>query len=315
LTNINRLYKTGNAREHSYRGDLQELLNKIINDNSIIITNEPARIRDVGAPDYSITKNNIAIGYIEAKDINKSLDSKEYIEQFNRYKNALHNLIITDYLNFWFFQNGELKSKVVIGKIENGSIIAIESNFKTFENYIQDFTSFVSQTITNPSKLAKLMAGKAKLLESVIEKALLKIDENNEADIYLQNEMKVFKDNLIQDITPSEFADIYAQTIAYGMFAARLHDNRLDTFSRQEAEYLIPKSNPFLKGLFSYIGGANCDDRLIWIIDSLAEIFLKTDIAKILKNFDQKNFAGTNLFVIFNGRVPHVNNKGRKEKR
>ena len=78
ITNLNRLFQTGNAREHSYRGDLQELLNQIINDDEIIVTNEPARIRDVGAPDYSITKKDIPLGYIEAKDINKPLDSKEY---------------------------------------------------------------------------------------------------------------------------------------------------------------------------------------------------------------------------------------------
>ena len=48
LNNCNRLLQTGNAREHSYRGDLQELLNQIINDENIIVTNEPARIRDVG---------------------------------------------------------------------------------------------------------------------------------------------------------------------------------------------------------------------------------------------------------------------------
>ena len=106
LNNVSRLFQTGNAREHSYRGDLQQLLNKIIDDKEIIVINEPARIRDVGAPDYSITKKELPLGYIEAKDIDKPLDSKEYKEQFDRYKNALPNLIITDYLDFWFYKNG-----------------------------------------------------------------------------------------------------------------------------------------------------------------------------------------------------------------
>ncbi len=118
ITNINILFQTGNAREHSYRGDLQELLKRIIDDESIVVTNEPARIRNVGAPDYSITKGEIPIGYIEAKDIDKSLSSKEYKEQFDRYKNALDNLIITDYLEFWFYKNGELTRKIDIGKVE-----------------------------------------------------------------------------------------------------------------------------------------------------------------------------------------------------
>mgnify|MGYP002629543255 CR=1 FL=1 len=288
LNNANRLLQTGNAREHSYRGDLQQLLNDIINDDEVIVTNEPARIVKVGAPDYSITKNNIPIGYIEAKDINKPLDSKEYKEQFDRYKNALPNLIITDYLDFWFYKNGALTIKVSIAKITDGVIIPLEENYSLFTNNIKDFTSFKSQTITSPLNLAKLMAGKARLLEDVLEKAILSDDENNDADMSLKNQMEVFKANLIHDITPSQFADVYAQTIAYGMFAARLHDKTLENFSRQEAVFLIPKTNPFLRGLFSYISGAECDDRLIWIIDSLAEIFLATDLAKILSGFGQK---------------------------
>ena len=287
INNCNRLFQTGNAREHSYRGDLQQLLNEIINDKDIVVTNEPARIVKVGAPDYSITRKDIPIGYIEAKDINKPLDSKDYKEQFDRYKNALDNLIITDYLDFWFYKQGELTNKISIGKIENGVIVSLPENFELFINSILSFTSFVSQTITSPSKLAKLMAGKARLLENVIEKAILS-DEESDANNSLRGQLEVFKASLIHDITASSFADIYAQTIAYGMFAARLHDTTLDTFSRQEAVFLIPKSNPFLRGLFNYVSGAECDDRLIWIIDSLAEIFLATDVAKLLEGFSQK---------------------------
>ncbi len=287
INNCNRLFQTGNAREHSYRGDLQQLLNEVINDKDIVVTNEPARIVNVGAPDYSITRKDIPIGYIEAKDINKPLDSKDYKEQFDRYKNALDNLIITDYLDFWFYKQGELTNKISIAKIENNVIITLPENFDLFRNSILSFISFVSQTITSPSKLAKLMAGKARLLENVIENAILS-DEENEANNSLRNQLEVFKASLIHDITPSSFADIYAQTIAYGMFAARLHDTTLQNFSRQEAVFLIPKSNPFLRGLFNYVSGAECDDRLIWIIDSLAEIFLATDVAKLLEGFSQK---------------------------
>lgn len=287
IQNINRLFQTGNAREHSYRGDLQQLLNEIINDKDIVVTNEPARIVNVGAPDYSITKKDIPLGYIEAKDINKPLDSKDYKEQFDRYKNALDNLIITDYLDFWFYKNGELTIKIPIAKIQNDVVIPITENFSLFENNIKSFVTFVSQTITSPSKLAKMMAGKARLLEDVIEKAILSEDEN-EANNSLREQLEIFKASLIHDITPQSFADIYAQTIAYGMFAARLHDTTLENFSRQEAVFLIPKSNPFLRGLFNYVSGAECDDRLIWIIDSLAEIFLATDVKKLLEGFSLK---------------------------
>src|SRR5574344_1536472 len=288
IENINRLFVTGNAREHSYRGDLQDLLNKIIDDKDIVVTNEPARIVNVGAPDYSITKKDIPIGYIEAKDINKPLNSKDYTEQFDRYKNALDNLIITDYMDFWFYKSGELTNKIKIAKIEDDKIVALEENFLLFINNIKSFTTQISQTITSPSKLAKMMAGKARLLQNVIERAIISEDESD-ANNSLREQLEVFKATLIHDITPESFADIYAQTIAYGMFAARLHDDTMDTFSRQEAVFLIPKSNPFLRGLFNYVSGADCDDRIIWIIDSLAEIFLATDVKKLLDGFSQKS--------------------------
>jgi type I restriction-modification system DNA methylase subunit len=90
---------------------------------------------------------------------------------------------------------------------------------------------------------------------------------------------------LIHDITAEDFADIYAETIAYGMFAARLHDTTLDTFSRQEALELLPKSNPFLRSLFSYVAGYDLDDRIVWIIDDLARVFRACDVGKIMANF------------------------------
>jgi len=128
------------------------------------------------------------------------------------------------------------------------------------------------------------MAGKARLLSDVIEKALTS-DETNNENSTLKDQMNAFKQILIHDITPKGFADVYAQTIAYGMFAARLHDPTLPTFSRQEAAELIPKSNPFLRKLFGYIAGPDIDDRIKWIVDSLVEIFLACNVEEILKNY------------------------------
>jgi len=110
-------------------------------------------------------------------------------------------------------------------------------------------------------------------------------DETQNEDSTLKDQMTAFKEILIHDITPKGFADVYAQTIAYGMFAARLHDATLPTFSRQEAAELIPKSNPFLRKLFGYIAGPDLDDRIKWIVDSLVEIFLACNVEEILKNY------------------------------
>jgi predicted helicase len=281
INKINIRYQTGISREHSYRGDLQTLLESLLTD--VLVTNEPSRIQ-CGSPDYILTKNDIPLGYIEAKDIGKPLDSKEYKEQFDRYKNSLDNLIITDYLKFHFYLEGELITSICLADIIDGSLIAKPENFKHFTDLITNFSVHIGQNIKSPTKLSKMMASKAKLLANIIEKSLIHDDENAD-DSTLKAQMEAFKEILIHDITAKQFADVYAQTIAYGMFAARLHDYTLPTFSRQEAADLIPKTNPFLRKLFQYIAGYDLDQRISWIIDSLADIFRATDVRSILENF------------------------------
>ncbi|CAL2081290.1 putative N6 adenine-specific DNA methyltransferase [Tenacibaculum dicentrarchi] len=281
ITKINTLFITGNAREHSYRGDLQNLIMAILPD--VLVTNEPARVA-CGAPDYVLTRKNIPIGYIEAKDIGVDLKSKTLKEQFDRYKAGLTNLAFTDYLEFQFYRNGELTTKIAIAKIENEQIVGIPENFKQFTQLIKNFAQIVSQTIKSPTVLAQMMAGKAKLMANIIEKSLNK-DDQNEHRSNIKSQMLSFQQMLIHDIDNKAFADIYAQTIAYGMFAARYHDPTLESFSRQEAAELIPKSNPFLRKLFQDIAGFDLDDRIAWIVDELVQIFLASDVADIMKNF------------------------------
>ncbi|PKP30417.1 MAG: DNA methyltransferase [Bacteroidetes bacterium HGW-Bacteroidetes-16] len=285
IDNINKRYKLGNATEHTFRGDLQQLIESLV--PTIRATNEPKR-QSCGAPDYILTKKDIPVGFIEAKDIgDKDLEGAKKTgnkEQFDRYKASLNNLIFTDYIRFYLYHDGELITKIEIGEITDKGIKPLTGNFVRFENLIKDFCIHIGQTIKSPKKLAEMMAGKARLLSEIIERALTS-DEENEENSSLKDQMTAFRQILIHDITPKGFADVYAQTIAYGMFAARLHDTSLNNFSRQEASELIPKSNPFLRKLFGYISGPDIDDRIKWIVDSLADIFLATNVEEILKNY------------------------------
>ena len=138
------------------------------------------------------------------------------------------------------------------------------------------------QRITSASKLAQLMAGKARLLRDIIEQALI---QDGDTPTELRCYMEDFRKTLLHDITPKKFADIYAQTIAYGMFAARLHDESPDDFSRSEAANLIPKTNPFLRKIFQQIAGFDLDERIAWIVDDLVSAFAATDMEKIMQGF------------------------------
>ena len=293
IDNLNQRYKLGNATEHTFRGDLQTLIESLV--PNIQATNEPKR-QSCGAPDYILTKKDIPVGFIEAKDIGDKdlagLKKTGNKEQFDRYKASLNNLFFTDYLDFHLYRDGQFVTKIAIAEAtpypsKGGElqIVALPQNFASFENLIKDFCSHIGQTIKSSKKLAQMMAGKARLLSDIIEKALTS-DETLNENSTLKDQMNAFKSILIHDITAKGFADVYAQTIAYGMFAARLHDPTLPTFSRQEAAELIPKSNPFLRKLFGYIAGPDIDDRIKWIVDSLVEIFLACNVEEILKNYN-----------------------------
>ncbi|PWH86754.1 type ISP restriction/modification enzyme [Brumimicrobium oceani] len=285
IDNLNQRYKLGNATEHTFRGDLQNLIESLVPE--VRATNEPKR-QACGAPDYILTKRDIPVGFIEAKDIgDKDLEGKKKSvnkEQFDRYKASLNNLIFTDYLDFHLYRDGEFITKIAIAEITDQRIVGLPENFERFTNLLKDFCVHVGQNIKSPKKLAEMMAGKARLLSDIIEKSLTS-DEENHQNSTLREQKQAFKEILIHDITPKGFADVYAQTIAYGMFAARLHDPTINTFSRQEAAELIPKSNPFLRKLFGYIAGPDIDDRIKWIVENLTEIFLACNVEEILKNY------------------------------
>lgn len=280
LKDIDGIYKTGAATEHSYRAALQKLLSSIAPD--VTALNEPKRVK-CGAPDFIVSQGDIVIGHVEAKDIPVDIRAlkESNKDQQKRYLAALPNLIYTNCLDWDFYRDGELVASVSIADLLMG-IQPRPQDFATLENLLREFVTQRPQTITSPRDLAERMAGKANLIKDVLGKTL---NDDAELQSELSAQYQAFKENLIHDITPDDFADIYAETIAYGMFAARLHDTTLDTFSRQEALELLPKSNPFLRSLFSYVAGYDLDDRIAWIIDDLARVFQACDVAKLMEGF------------------------------
>ena len=285
IKEISSLYATGVAREHSYRPALEKLLNTMLPGLKAI--NEPSRI-SCGAPDFIIIRKSdgLPVAFVEAKDIaDGDLDGrKQHREQFNRYKSSLDHIIFTDYLDFHLYEYGEAVACVRIAETVGDKIIAVKENESKFASMINRLAKAQIQNITSAERLAVQMAAKARLLAEVIKAAFNEADETVDNQ-QLQGQFDAFKSVLIHDITPEGFADVYAQTIAYGMFAARLHDYTPDTFSRQEAATLIPKTNPFLRKIFQSIAGYDLDERIAWIVDDLAATFRATDMGRIMRDY------------------------------
>ena len=143
IKNIGERYNLGYSTEHTFRGDLQQLIENLV--QNIQATNEPKREK-FGAPDYILTFKEIPVGYIEAKNLGDSdLDGKKKTgnkEQFDRYKASLPNILFTDYLDFHFYRDGILINSIAIGEITPKGVRPLPDNFTDFEKSIKEFCSY-----------------------------------------------------------------------------------------------------------------------------------------------------------------------------
>ncbi|MDE2118880.1 MAG: DNA methyltransferase, partial [Betaproteobacteria bacterium] len=278
LAKIEHACKAGNATEHTHRPALKDLLEAF--QPGIIATNEPKRIK-CGAPDYIITRKDIPLGFVEAKDIGVSLDDTESGEQLRRYRDSLANLILTDYLEFRWYVSGELRLTARLAKPQASGKLRAEANgSQQLAELLQSFFAENIPVVSSPKELATRMAALARLIRSIIGKTFAEESEHGA----LHEQMEGFRKVLLHDLTAEQFGDMYAQTICYGLFAARCNSTG-GHFTRTHAAYDLPKTNPFLRKLFAHIAGPELDERIVWAVDNLAELLNRADIAAILQDF------------------------------
>lgn len=311
VAKIDRAYRTGKATEHTYRGALTDLIAALLPDT--VVLNEPKRIA-CGAPDLIITRAKLPVAFIEAKDIGEGdLDGRKATgnkEQFDRYKSSLDHIAFTDYLDFHFYEKETLIESVRIADVVGDGIKPLAENFERFSALVADLGSASPQKIKSATQLARLMAGKARLLERATMKLL---EGKDAAKTSIGRLMDDFKRTLVPDVDAKEFADIYAQTITYGMFAARLHDDTPEDFTRYEAAALIPKSNPFLKQLFTHIA-SGLEDELVWIVDDLVTMFGASDIRKIMKDYGKSTSQGDPMIHFYEDFLAAYDSGLRKDR-
>ena len=272
-------FNSGKATEHTYRPALQELLESLLPEAKAI--NEPRRVR-CGAPDFIVQNSAAPIGYIEAKDIGVDLDEAEEDEQLVRYRTSLSNLILTDYLEFRWYVNGEKRLTVRIGEVLKGKIHFRPDFSKDLSVLINAFQNADVPTLKDPAELAMRLAAITQSVKFLIVETLHYENEKG----WLHKWLKAFSEILITGLNAETFADMFAQTLTYGFFAARVHhmDQRTE-FSRFAAAKILPRTNPFLRQLFAEFAGINMPDELSWAVDEIVELLKRTDIKEVLENF------------------------------
>ncbi len=270
--------------EMGYRTDFELLIKGVFESINVKRIDHDARTKDGNKPDFVVLKHEVPILYIEAKTIGVSLNKIEKSEQMARYF-GYTNLVLTDYVEFRFYRNGERYEdpiKIANYDIKNRTIEPIPENYEHVAKSLIDFTQSHKEPIKSGRHLSKIMGGKAQRIRDNLRHFLALESDKNE-DIYKVYE--TIKEMLVHDLTLDAFADMYAQTLVYGLFVARYYDETPDTFSRQEARELVPASNPFLQHFFDHIAGPNFDKRLSYIADELCTVFQHANTKELIEDY------------------------------
>ena len=288
LARIEATLRTGDATEHSHRPALQALLEAAGGaalGRPLSVVNEPKRTR-VGAPDFVVRLAGVPLGYAEAKDVGVALDPET--EQLRRYRDGLRNLLFTDGLTFrWFADGAERDAVTLAERVGDGPTVTLRERTgagAALADLLGAFFRFEAPAITTARDLATRMAAATRLLRDAIARSF---DAEAERGA-LHQQFQAFRDVLVQGLTPDGFADMYAQTLAYGLFAARAAGPDADGFSRLTAAAHLPPTNPFLRRLFYEVAGPDLDERIAWLVDDLATLLARADLARILRGFGQR---------------------------
>ncbi|TQF26462.1 hypothetical protein UNPF46_33685 [Bradyrhizobium sp. UNPF46] len=287
LMRLDDALRANNSTEHTHRPALKRLLEEAFNDLRAI--NEPARI-DCGAPDFIVTQNNLTIGYIEVKDVGRSLDDAELTDQLSRYRKSLPNLILSDYLEFRWYVDGELRQEARLAQRQtNGALKISKTGAADVGALLTNFVGHAPIEISVPRELAQRMAR----LTHIIRDTIVTAFEKDIASDWVRGWRKAFSDVLIagldQPKSTPQFADMFAQTLAYGIFTARIMAAPNARFTREEAQRLIPRSNPFLRNFFIDISNPRLDDEpFSCFVNDLVALLANTDMSRVLANFGHR---------------------------
>jgi hypothetical protein len=287
LKNLSDVALRGDAREESFYPVLAEMLREVAQASQrphIHITTLP-KATDAGNPDFRLWNGaDRIVGYIEAKKpTEERLDLVEESEQLRRYRGTFPNLILTNFLEFRLYRNGEHVDTVLAARpIVLNQLRMKPPVEKPDELYslLDRFLDFSLPKAFTAESLAVELAKRTRFLRDVVAQQLA--EERDVPDV-LTGFYEAFRKYLIGHLTPEDFADLYAQTITYGLFAARTRAK--NSFSRRAAFDNIPHTVGVLRDLFRFVSLGDLPEQLGWCVDDISEVLAVADAPGILDRY------------------------------
>ena len=253
---------------------LEELSAAHFGIDNIRFTQEPRSLDQIGRPDFVAMDGLLSIGYIEAERYGRDLNrlTGHAKEQNERFRQNLDNFILTNFVDFQLWTHGQQRAEARIG-----------DGTENLEMLLERFLNAGHVQITSPEVLARYLARRTRELQTQIATTLT----NENSNIYTM--FTAFKELLLSTLTREDFADMYAQTLAYGLFAARCTLPNATNFSRHTAAEALPKSNPFLVQLFYHVASPTLEKNVTYILDDIVTLLCNVPTEMLRTAFAAKN--------------------------
>ena len=307
---IHKIYVAGDFREESFYSPLKALVEECSQffplQSKAGVLVQPKKT-EVGTPDFLIRKDGDIVGYIEAKSPDINLDEAEKSEQLKRYRESLPNLVLTNFLEFRLYRNGNPIDKVEVGR--QSTLLSLKyppapEKLDLFFGLLEKFFSFSIPEIRTSSSLSVELAKKTRFLEHILQEELS--IENEEVTRFY----KAFQEELIETLTKERFADLYAQTITYGLFAARMKVH--DDFDKDIAWQFIPESLPLLREIFHSFTGPHFPESIRWVVGDITQVLRKADISSIYQEFKTTKWEEDPVINFYETFLKNYNPKERQ---
>ncbi|OGU41750.1 MAG: hypothetical protein A2X61_00385 [Ignavibacteria bacterium GWB2_35_12] len=293
------------SSEHTFRTYFQVLLESFVNENikrKLTIKHEPTKQEDKGRPDFKVTtKEQLTIGLIKTKKIGEDLKKILNSEQLKRYCQLSDNIILTDYLQFYLIKKGEIVFDTVIFSdynIQNKRFKVEQTRINELSKLLTQFFESEPDTIYKTRDLALRLSEKAKFLR---EYCYAELQDVNDDTNLLQALYNAFKDTLLSLLDTKYFADIYSQTLTYGLFLSALNCNDPKKELNKDTAYsLLPNTFPLIKELFHRLD--DFPGEITWAVDEIITILKVTDFSEIKKEFAEYRDKGKGFsdpFIFF----------------
>ncbi len=291
LKNLHRQNRQGDSREESFYPALSDMLEEKAGNaglENIHVTTLPTATEG-GNPDFRLWDGSQhIIGYIEAKKpTEENLDRIEQSEQLKRYRDTFPNLLLTNFLEFRLYRDGQRVETVMLARPVALNVLKTappEENPDKLHQLLDQFLSFSLPRSYDAESLAVELAKRTRFLRDITFRELEREKENSGI---LSGFFEAFKTFLIGTLEPDQFADLFAQTITYGLFAARMRAE--DDFNRRTAYGNIPHTIGVLRDLFRLVSfeDEKLSQDLIWCVDDIANVLAVADAPGIMDRYYQ----------------------------